>query len=374
MPGLLEHGVLLPQDRHEDVRRRLESMRLQERLEGSSGDRREAKLRESSQDFEAIFIHQMLKQMRATVPKDGLLHSRDEEFWQSHLDTELSVLLARRGGLGLGDMIFEQLREHQVKASQSSSPSSMNIPAMTLLEPDDPGTAINASPQDTPGEYSDQQAMAPGQGIETGRGPYVSAQDGLTGPVVMPGASEVMGVVRSLARSIEERGGVVPEHPGSAQGIDSGAFSDMTSSVGLPPMHWPLQSRVSSGFGWRPDPFTGERAWHAGVDLAAPVGTPVRAAWDGRVVFVGERGGYGRMVVLEHAEGWRTYYAHNNENRVKVGDQVRAGQTVATVGSSGRATGPHLHFEIRQGNMAWNPKQIRDRLLAGLPIGRQDSA
>ncbi|HDQ40726.1 MAG TPA: M23 family metallopeptidase [Desulfonatronum sp.] len=284
----------------------------------------------------------------------------------------MSVLLARRGGIGLGDMIFEQLREHQVKASQTSSPPSGNIPTMTLLEPYDHAVNEKGTSSNKTRESFDQRAMTNGQNAGSGKGSHVSTENGQAEPVIMPGPSGVMGIVRSLARAIEERGGVVPEHPG-ALSLEGGTTPEMTPPVGLPPMQWPLQSRVSSGFGWRNDPFTGERAWHAGVDLVAAMGTPVQAAWDGRVVFAGERGGYGKMVVLEHDGGWRTYYAHNDANKARVGDQVHAGQTIATVGASGRSTGPHLHFEIRQGNLAWNPKQIRDRLLAGLPIGRPDS-
>lgn len=362
MLGAGDHGALLLQDQSEDVRRRLASMQLQNRLEGSADEKREAKLRGASQDFEAIFIHQMLKQMRATVPKEGLLHSRDEEFWQSHFDGEMAVIMARQGGIGLGDIIFEQLKETQVKASQSTTPPAEDMPVMTLLEPFHPPKPPEK--KDQPESRDDDELAKIAEQL---------AGDGDPDLVYIPGVTGVMGQVRSLARAIEERGGVVPEHPGA---LDSGIgpVRDMTSSTGLPPMHWPVQARVSSGFGWRKDPFTGERAWHSGVDFAAPQGSPVQAAWDGRVVFNGERGGYGRMVVLEHEGGWRTYYAHNNENTVKVGDQVHAGQTIATVGSSGRSTGPHLHFEIRQGNLAWNPKQIRDRLLAGLPIGREESA
>ncbi len=371
MLGPMDHGVVLPQNHHqEDVQRRLVAMQLQQRLGGSAEEKREGKLREASQDFEAIFLHQMLKQMRATVPKEGLLRSKDEEFWQSHFDAEMSVQLARSGGIGLGDMIFEQLREHQVKASEAPTPpASGSVPAMTLLAPKvSENTDLDADPE----QAVENAALAPAfQDVEEGQGPYAQADKGPSGSTF--GAPGVMGMVRSLANAIEERGGVVPEHPGATV-PGSESVGETTSAVGLPPMHWPLQSRVSSGFGWRPDPFTGERAWHAGIDIGAPVGTPVQAAWDGEVAFVGERAGYGRLVVLEHNDGWRTFYAHNNANKVQVGDRVRAGQTIATVGSSGRATGPHLHFEIRQDNLAWNPKQIRDRLLAGLPIGRGGSA
>lgn len=375
MLGPMDHGLMPPQThRQEDVQRRLTAMRLQERLGVPADEKREGKLREASQDFEAIFLHQMLKQMRATVPKEGLLHSKDEEFWQSHFDAEMSVQLARSGGIGLGEMIFEQLREHQVKASEASTPpASGPLPAMTLLAPRIPDVTEreeNADP--APDAEAVGSASGPAfRGLEKGQGLDSESEEEQSGPSL--GAPGVMGMVRSLANAIEERGGVVPEHPGATV-QENEPMREMTSAVGVPPMHWPLQSRVSSGFGWRPDPFTGERAWHAGIDIAAPAGAPVQAAWDGQVVFAGERGGYGRMVIVEHHDGWRTLYAHNNENKVQAGDTVRAGQTIATVGSSGRATGPHLHFEIRQDNLAWNPKQIRDRLLAGLPIGRGEPA
>jgi len=441
MLGLKGHeDTLLLQDQSKDVRRRLEAMRLQATAHVPEQDKREAKMREASQDFEALLLHQLLKQMRSTVPKEGLLHSRDKEFWQSHFDTEMSVLWARAGGIGLGEIIFQQLREHQIKASKASSPPAKDIPVMTLLPPYIASTAEEKTPDKT------EQASAPlvvsddehepdlphahvesvysarllgisdpmervrslARAIEE-RGGVVPEHPGFapdekktpdkteqaSAPLVVSddehepdlphahvesvysarllGISDPMERVRSLARAIEERGGVVPEHPGFAPD-EINVARDVTAAAGLPPMHWPLQARVSSGFGWRRDPFTGERAWHAGVDLAAPKGTPVQAAWDGRVVFVGEQGGFGRIVVLEHAGGWRTYYAHNDANKVRVGDKVRAGQTIATVGLSGRSSGPHLHFEIRQDNLAWDPKQVRDRLLAGLPIGREDSA
>jgi murein DD-endopeptidase MepM/ murein hydrolase activator NlpD len=360
--------TLLLQHQGDDVRRRLEAIRLQQRLDVPEQNKREAKLREASQDFEAIFLHQLLKQMRSTVPKEGLLHSRDKEFWQSHFDAEMSVLLARAGGIGLGEIIFQQLREHQVKASAASSPPAKDIPVMTLLAPYTART-VKENPSDKT-EQTSAPIVVLNDGYEQGQDSR--AQTGSVSSAHIPGPWDPMERVRSLARAIEERGGVVPEHPGLAP-VEFNTLRDMTASTGLPPMHWPLQARVSSDFGWRRDPFTGERTWHAGVDLAAPIGTPVQAAWDGQVVFAGEQGRSGRMIVLEHAGGWRTYYAHNDEHKAEVGDKVRAGQTIATVGLSGQSTGPHLHFEIRQDNLAWNPEQIRDRLLAGLPIGKNDS-
>jgi murein DD-endopeptidase MepM/ murein hydrolase activator NlpD len=114
---------------------------------------------------------------------------------------------------------------------------------------------------------------------------------------------------------------------------------------------WPLHApRVSSPFGTR------EGRPHEGIDLAAPTGTPVHAAGDGFVLYAGDGvSGYGHMVVLQHAGDLLTVYAHNSVVVVKMGDRVRRGQEIARVGQSGRATAPHLHFEVRRGEVPRDP-------------------
>jgi len=118
--------------------------------------------------------------------------------------------------------------------------------------------------------------------------------------------------------------------------------------------------RVTSGFGDRVDPISGEHRDHEGVDIAAPRGTPIRALDGGQVVFAGERGGYGQVVVLEHANGLQTRYAHCSRLGVDVGDTVAAGQVVGAVGSTGRSTGPHVHLEVRRGEVPVNPDEFYD--------------
>jgi len=126
-----------------------------------------------------------------------------------------------------------------------------------------------------------------------------------------------------------------------------------TESTPSPIMDGPV--RVTSGFGMRRDPFTGRPEHHDGVDLAAPSGTPVHPAMAGEVVFSGWQRGYGRTVVIRHQEGLETVYAHNAKNFVKVGDRVSSDTPVARVGSSGRSTGPHVHFEVRRDGRAVDP-------------------
>ena len=112
---------------------------------------------------------------------------------------------------------------------------------------------------------------------------------------------------------------------------------------------WPVLGSVASSFGQR------GFGWHAGVDIKAETGSPIVAAAAGTVYASGWEGSYGWVVKMEHADGFTTIYAHNLQNLVEVGDRVEAGAIIALVGRSGRASGPHLHFEIRRDGMAYNP-------------------
>lgn len=116
--------------------------------------------------------------------------------------------------------------------------------------------------------------------------------------------------------------------------------------------------RISSGFGDRTDPFTGQTRFHHGMDIAANQGTPVYPASSGKVIFSGTKGGYGNMVEILHDDGLVTRYGHNAENTVKEGDIVSPSQPIAYVGSTGRSTGPHLHFEVLRNGKALDPESL----------------
>jgi len=130
----------------------------------------------------------------------------------------------------------------------------------------------------------------------------------------------------------------------SARGKGAGAERETEGDL-----TWPLRGVLYARFGRR------GREVHDGIDLAAPVGTPVKTAGPGRVVYAGEQKGYGLIAIIEHPNGLTTLYAHNHELRVKTGQQVRAGQQIASVGESGRTTGPHLHFEVRRDGVPVDP-------------------
>jgi len=121
----------------------------------------------------------------------------------------------------------------------------------------------------------------------------------------------------------------------------------------LPPdFFWPVDGRVISPFGRR------RSGWHAGMDIKAEAGTPILAAAPGVVISSGQERAYGRIIRIEHDDGYVTVYAHNLENLVEVGDRVSGGALVGTVGSSGRASTPHLHFEVRYEGIVYNPLDL----------------
>jgi murein DD-endopeptidase MepM/ murein hydrolase activator NlpD len=109
----------------------------------------------------------------------------------------------------------------------------------------------------------------------------------------------------------------------------------------------PVSGVVSSPQGWRRDPIDGQTKYHAGTDIAAPAGTPIRAVAGGRVIESGNKGDYGNAVVIQTDDGRKMVYAHNSRNFVQTGDAIEAGEIIGEVGSTGRATGPHVHFEVK---------------------------
>lgn len=121
------------------------------------------------------------------------------------------------------------------------------------------------------------------------------------------------------------------------------------------PAGWPVDGRVTSPFGERDHPQSGEPKFHTGIDIAAEPGTPVRSTADGIVSFSGWSGGGGNLAVIEHGLGFSTYYAHNRMVVVKVGQKVKRGDVIGYVGSTGNSTGPHLHYEIIRSGKVVNP-------------------
>ena len=137
-------------------------------------------------------------------------------------------------------------------------------------------------------------------------------------------------------------------------GLSTNFAGDWTELADAPSL-WPVEGRVGSSFGEREDPINGEGAFHSGLDIDAPKGTPVRAAADGNVTDASMNAGYGREIILDHGHDVLTVYGHLSAMAVVPGQHVIRGQVIGYVGQSGRATGPHLHYEVRVHNVPVNP-------------------
>lgn len=175
--------------------------------------------------------------------------------------------------------------------------------------------------------------------------------------LAIPGAREVKAVTTSDSPEPEPAGRTPsaattpsrePLKPGPRKAVKVGRDDGV--------LDWPLRGVLYARFGKK------GREPHDGIDLAAPAGTPVKTAAPGTVLFAGEQQGYGLIAIVEHSEGLITLYAHNRDLRVKTGQKVRASQVVATVGDSGRTSGPHLHFEVRKGGVPVDPLDFLGRV------------
>ena len=144
-----------------------------------------------------------------------------------------------------------------------------------------------------------------------------------------------------ISRALE--GGLSPSYTGD--------WAELADAPSL----WPLEGRVASSFGERQDPINGEGAFHSGIDIDAPTGTPIRAAADGDVTEASMNAGYGREIILDHGHDVVTLYGHLSAIAVVVGQHATRGQVIGYVGQSGRATGPHLHYEVRVHKVPVNP-------------------
>ena len=216
-------------------------------------------LKRASQEFEAIFLAQLLKVMRETIEESGLTEGGfGKSIYTELFDQEVALNMARRGALGIADMLYENLSAKEAGPQAGDAPAQAN-PA--------PSGGHSSSPAEEMGEdISDLQL--------------------------------------------------------------------------------PVRAPISSPFGWRKDPFSGRARFHKGVDLAAPEGMTVVAALPGTVISARYERGYGNTVVVEHSGGVRTRYGHLGSISVRPGDTIGAAEPLGTVGSTGRSTGPHLHFEV----------------------------
>lgn len=184
-----------------------------------------------------------------------------------------------------------------------------------------------------------------------------AAKDGRGGPLHRPenlDADALQRALDDLSRQLEVRSETLTS-------LENRLLDERIRQIMLPTSAPVMEGQRSSNFGWRADPFTGQSALHEGIDFIAEPGTPIYAAAAGMVTRVERHPQYGNLVDIDHGDELLTRYAHASKIFVKEGEFVKRGQEVAAVGSTGRSTGPHLHFEVRIKGIAQNPARFLDK-------------
>lgn len=284
---------------------------------GGASARDEQAVRKAATEFEALLLSQLTAALHPTEneDEDGLFSNSSTGFYRQMFSEQIATTMARSGGVGLADSILHQLGVNNFANGAHGARRAIELARAVR------GVETENHPAHPPVKAAIEAAAASPVAL-----PVTASQ-----PVSLPAAPA------AITRAKVEAPAVPP--------------AEVSLEI-------PLKGRISSRFGARRDPLHGRHRHHAGVDIAAPRGTPIPAAAAGTVVFAGRRGGYGNLVEIEHADGRRTRYAHTDRILVTVGDEVQDGQPIATVGSTGRSTGPHLHFEIKENGAAVDPLQV----------------
>jgi murein DD-endopeptidase MepM/ murein hydrolase activator NlpD len=173
-------------------------------------------------------------------------------------------------------------------------------------------------------------------------------------PQARIGASSAEPLIAALHRSARQLGEVAASQERSLSEI-VGQLESKRAHLAATPAIWPAKGWLTSRFGTRTSPFTNQKQFHAGIDIAGERGTDIVAPAQGKVVFSGSRGPLGKSVIIDHGYGVRTQYGHSDDLYVKTGEIVQRGQRIAALGNSGRSTGPHLHYVVEVKGKAVNP-------------------
>jgi murein DD-endopeptidase MepM/ murein hydrolase activator NlpD len=274
-------------------------------------------------EFEALLLNQLTSTLNKTDDEEGGLFSDSGgglSMSRQMFSEQLSKTLSQSGGIGLADLIMTQVGQNKG----------------TKLKNETPVAAARAL-RSLPGSLS-----TAGAEVKESSSKLISNESVVA---TRPRRVHALSTASNRTTDISDVSSSASPSPKSIE----------IHSSTLVSLRLPARGAIRSVFGPRRDPINGRPRFHKGIDIAVPQGTPIQAAAAGRVVFSGVNKGYGNMVMLEHADGRRTLYAHAEALFVKVGDTVGAGQTIAAVGSTGHSTGPHVHFEIRVGDQAVNP-------------------
>lgn len=289
-------------------------------------------LRKVAEQFEAVLLMQLTSALNGSSDEnseDNLFGSDGGSGLAKKMFSEqMATAMAEAGGIGIADMIMKSFGENSPsKMDNKTNPLQKTISAVNDIRNSSSAEPI-ASPQIFVPEAEQMQNKR--ERIVADK-PITYSQDSLAPNEVS--SSNLVSV----------------SSPNSSKAVD---------------FQLPAHGRISSTFGSRFHPIDKKAKFHGGIDVAIPTGTRVNSAADGVVTFAGRKGGYGNLVIVQHPDGRETRYGHLNQILVSVGDSVSGGQEVAKSGSTGKSTGPHLHFEIRENGQVVNPLKILSNVLS----------
>lgn len=305
-------------------------------------------LRRAAEQFEAVLLMQLTSVLNGSNDdgEDSLFGSDGGSGLAKQMFSEqLATAMAESGGIGLADIIMQKFLANQPQAADKQlNPLQKTISAVKDIRNSE--VRENQRYNFAPINAVSETAEAP-KSIET----------------FVPDAESMMNTRERIIadKPITYSEDAVPQTEVYSPNLVTAASPISSSSVSF---QMPALGRISSTFGTRFHPIDKKVKFHGGLDVAIPTGTRVNSAADGVVSFAGKKGGYGNLVIVQHPDGRETRYGHLDKILVATGDSVSGGQEIAKSGSTGKSTGPHLHFEIRENGQVVNPLKILSNVLS----------
>lgn len=309
-------------------------------------------LKNAAVQFEAILLMQITSALSGSGgdDEDALFGSdAGSGLAQRMFSEQMATTLAQSGGFGISDLIMKQIGGEEGMQKGGIKGLSEIISNVKSLKDGSTAGSVRLLESRTNAAAS----PAPASAADNGEVQIISTfEDDLRTNGIDEATKNLMMDGRVLNST---RARIVPGAP--VINADESAVNHEVS------FQRPLSGRISSSFGTRFHPVDRTTKFHGGVDIAVPNGTQVSAAAEGTVFFAGRKGGYGNLVVIDHPDGRQTRYAHLASIAVSAGDEVGKGQPIALSGSTGKSTGPHLHFEMRENGKAVDPMRILSNVL-----------
>jgi flagellar protein FlgJ len=334
-------------------------------LQQSDGKPSTDQLKKAAVQFEAVLLMQLTSALNGTNDddEDALFGSDAGSGLAKQLFSEqMATVMAQSGGMGISDLIMRQLSGQKAQAGTGGIKSLSEVISSIKPLKASENTPIKAEKR----LIEERKTQLPTRTPETEK----FAGDPNEVQIISTFEDDLRtnGIDDSLKNLILDgrvvnstRARVVPNAP--IVEVGKTVSNSIVSGVGEISFQRPAAGRISSEFGNRFHPIDKRTRFHGGLDIAVPTGTTVSAAAEGTVVFAGKKGGYGNLVIIQHPDGRETRYAHLSSFSVAAGDPVAKGEPIASSGSTGRSTGPHLHFEIRENGVAVDPERFLSNVL-----------